>query len=150
MGICTNSKFIQKCVLCDAQYQENNLIVINLDKHDEEKKKENKKQIIENKNDNDNLKINNNNELVSKNNIKSNKNIIIYRIDSKFSPILINNTGNKCNNINNINNNKTLNINYNRQKGSNKYNTSNDNCEKLIHFTTFVNNVSATTNSILK
>ena len=147
MGICTNSKFIQKYVLCDTQYQENNLIVINLDKHDEEKKKENKEKIIENKNDNHNVNINNNNELESKNIIKSNKNIIIYRIDSKFSPILMNNTGNKCNNINN---NKTLNINYNRQKGNNKYNASNDNCEKLIHFTTFVNNVSATTNSILK
>ena len=140
---------INNYIFCNLQSKENNMIIINLDKNHEEKNKE--------KNDNDNnsknkneinndlkknkIEIFSNGHLNNKNQI--NKNIIIYRIDSKF-----NHTNFHTSKKENCKNN--LDINYNRTKESKQYNITNDNCEKLIHFTTFAHNISATTNSILK
>ncbi len=146
MGICINNNYIQKYILCSKPSQENNFIVINLDKNIKKKNKENKEKIEHNENEKNNLN-KKENEPITKNVLQqNNNNIIIYKLQTKFKPILLNGIDK---NDDNINKRKTVNINYNRTKG-NKYNATNDNCEKLIHFTSYVNNISATTNSILK
>ena len=124
------------------------MIIINLDKNIEDKNKEINNNNSKNKNEiNNDLKKNkieifSNGHLINQN--QTNRNIIIYRLDSKFNHINLH-SSKKAIHKNN------LDINYNRTKESKQYHMSNDNCEKLIHFTTFAhNNISATTNSIIK
>ena len=138
---CINNYFF-----CNIPLKENNnMIVINLDKSHEEKNDIDNN--IKNKNEiNNDLKKNkieifSNGNLINQN--QQNKNIIIYKINSKFNHINIISTKKSIHK-------NTLDINYNRIKESKKYYMNNDNCENLIHFTNFANNISATTNSILK
>ena len=139
---------INNYIFCNLHQKENNLIVINLDNKNEEKKNEKNDNNSKNKNEiNYDLKKNkieifSNGHLNNKNNI--NKNIIIYKIDSKFNHTNFHSSKNGLYKT-------ALNINFNRTKENKRYNASNDNCENLIHFTTFAhNNISATTNSIIK
>ena len=134
---CINNYFF-----CNIPLKENNnIIVINLDKSHEEKNDIDNN--IKNKNDlkKNKIEIFSNGNLINQN--QPNKNIIIYKINSKFNHINIISTKKTIHK-------NTLDINYNRIKESKKYYMNNDNCENLIHFTNFANNISATTNSILK
>ena len=142
MGICSNNKYIQNCILCNNPPEENNYIIINLDKNDEEKNKENKnvkKNEINNFFKQDDSIENPNNQLLNGSN-QNNDNIIVYNINSKFkSKFLKSSLKSSLNNVNEKN-----------REQENKYKISNEKFDKLIHFTNFNNNFSVTTNSIIK
>ena len=138
MGICFNNK---NYIYCNSNIGENNnnFIVLNLNKNDEQNNKNNKYNNLENQIrinktffPKGHIELNSNQNLYNQNEISSNP--IHCKIKSKYvshikKPIT------KDNKLNNI---------------KKKYNTRNDYCENLIYFTNFNNNISDTTNSIIK
>ena len=144
MGVCSNSKLIQNCILCNYPPKDNNIIIINLDKKDDAKNKNNNfdnKNEINNNYQQDYLKENlYNQHLNSKN--QNDNNIIVYKIKSKFKSKALISSINSSNNLK-IKDSK-------RSDNKNKYKLANERIEKLIHFTNSNNNVSIATNSILK
>ena len=130
MGICHNSNLFQKYFCCNKSTINNNIIIINLAEEMEKKLNEQKKDLNK-KNDSKDMFGKKNNE------------IVIYKIQSKFKSKLkapLNNNKFQKDPII-INNNRTNETNNKKFK---------DNFDKLIHFTSFNNNISVTTNSIIK
>ena len=135
MGVCSNNKLFQNCFLCNNPQEDNNILIINLDKNDDEK---NKNKNFDNKNEiHKDYLIENN--LNSKN--QNDNNIIVFRIHSKYKSKALKSYINSKNNLKNKENIGT---------DKNKYKLANERFEKLIHFTNSNNNISITTNSIVK
>ena len=150
MGICSNNNCIPKIIFCNTPAIDNNIIIINLDKNNEEKNKDNNDKSLENKNEINNISKQNDtielysNNILNKKNLVNNKNkIIIYKIQTRFKSKLKSSS-------NNIVSNQSSQINNNKTNETNNYREANDKIEKLIHFSNFSNNVSVTTNSIIK
>ena len=55
MGICSNNNCIPKIIFCNTPAIDNNIIIINLDKNNEEKNKDNNDNSLENKNEINNI-----------------------------------------------------------------------------------------------
>ena len=150
MGICSNNNCIPKIIFCNTPAIDNNIIIINLDKNNEEKNKDNNDKSLENKNEINNISKQNDtielysNNILNKKNLVNNKNkIIIYKIQTRFKSKLKSSS-------NNIVSNQSSQINNNKTNETNNYREANEKKEKLIHFSNFSNNVSVTTNSIIK
>jgi len=150
MGICSNNNCIPKIIFCNTPAIDNNIIIINLDKNNEEKNKDNNDKSLENKNEINNISKQNDtielysNNILNKKNLVNNKNkIIIYKIQTRFKSKLKSSS-------NNIVSNQSSQINNNKTNETNNYREANDKIEKLIHFSNFSNNVSVRTNSIIK
>ena len=91
MGICSNNNLLQKIIFCNTPVIDNNIIIINLDKNNEEKNKDNNDNSLENKNDinniskqNDTIELCSNNTINNKNIINNKNKIIIYKIQTRF------------------------------------------------------------------
>ena len=125
MGMCTNN-----IIYCKKPSVENNEVIINLDENKDRK--------------NMNKDGGGGDKKVQKSNDESvnNNDVVVYRLQSRFKSKLMKSYLSNNGNIQNFSNFKPNQI--------IKYNVTNDKFDKLIHFTNFSNNISFTTNSIIK
>ena len=125
MGMCTSN-----IIYCKKPSVENNEVIINLDENKDRK--------------NMNKDGGGGDKKVQKSNDESvnNNDVVVYRLQSRFKSKLMKSYLSNNGNIQNFSNFKPNQI--------IKYNVTNDKFDKLIHFTNFSNNISFTTNSIIK
>ena len=123
--MCTNN-----IIYCKKPSVENNEVIINLDENKDRK--------------NMNKDGGGGEKKVQKSNDESvnNNDVVVYRLQSRFKSKLMKSYLSNNGNIQNFSNFKPNQI--------IKYNVTNDKFDKLIHFTNFSNNISFTTNSIIK